>query len=51
MLRAHSVEVVRSAEAPLIAAAEASGDPDAVMRRAAAGLAHHTAALVRERTG
>ena len=51
MLRAHSVEVVRAAEAPLIAAAEASGDPDAVMRRAAAGLAHHTAALVRERTG
>lgn len=49
--RAYSVEAVRSAERPLIEAAAAAGDPDAVMRRAAAGLAHHTAALLRERTG
>lgn len=51
MRRAHPAEVVRAAESPLIAAAEESGDPDAVMRRAAAGVAHHTAALLRERTG
>lgn len=51
MRRAHPVEVIRSAEAPLLAAARASGDPDVVMRRAAAGVAHHTAALLRERTG
>jgi hydroxyethylthiazole kinase-like uncharacterized protein yjeF len=49
--RAHPVESVRSAERPLIEAAAAAGDPDEVMRRAAAGLAHHTAALLRERTG
>lgn len=48
---AHPVESVRSAERPLIEAAAAAGDPDAVMRRAAAGVAHHTAALLRERTG
>ncbi|MGN0100211.1 MAG: bifunctional ADP-dependent NAD(P)H-hydrate dehydratase/NAD(P)H-hydrate epimerase [Dietzia sp.] len=51
MRRAHPVEVVRAAERPLIEAAAAVGDPDAVMRRAAAGVAHHTAALLRERTG
>ena len=51
MRHAHPVEVVRAAERPLIEAARAVGDPDAVMRRAAAGLAHHTAALVRERAG
>ncbi|WP_163376616.1 bifunctional ADP-dependent NAD(P)H-hydrate dehydratase/NAD(P)H-hydrate epimerase [Dietzia sp. Alg238-R159] len=51
MRRAHPVEAVRGAERPLIAAAEAAGDPDAVMRRAAAGVAHHTAALLREVTG
>src|SRR5690606_31750385 len=51
MRRAHPVDAVRGAERPLIAAAEASGDPDAVMRRAAAGVAHHTAALLREITG
>ncbi|GAA4259581.1 bifunctional ADP-dependent NAD(P)H-hydrate dehydratase/NAD(P)H-hydrate epimerase [Dietzia aurantiaca] len=51
MRRAHPVEVIRAAEAPLLAAAETSGDPDVVMRRAAAGVAHHTAALLRERTG
>ena len=49
--RAFPVEQIRDAERPLIDAAAASGDPDAVMRRAAAGLAHHTAALLRERTG
>ncbi|AWH91528.1 bifunctional ADP-dependent NAD(P)H-hydrate dehydratase/NAD(P)H-hydrate epimerase [Dietzia lutea] len=51
MRRAHPVEVIRAAERPLIEAAAAAGDPDAVMRRAAAGVAHHTAALLRERTG
>ena len=51
MRRAHPVETIRDAERPLIDAATDSGDPDAVMRRAAAGLAHHTAALLRERTG
>lgn len=51
MRRAHPVEAVRRAERPLIAAAEASGDPDAVMRRAAAGVAHHTAVLLREVSG
>ena len=51
MRRAHPVEVIRAAEAPLLAAGEASGDPDVVMRRAAAGVAHHTAALLGERTG
>src|SRR5699024_2223407 len=51
MRHAHPVEVVRAAERPLIEAARAAGDPDAVMRRAAAGVAHHTAALVRERAG
>src|SRR5699024_7842768 len=40
-----------AAERPLIEAARAAGDPDAVMRRAAAGVAHHTAARVRERAG
>ena len=49
--RAFPVEQIRDAERPLIDAAAASGDPDAVMRRAAAGVAHHTAALLRERTG
>lgn len=49
--RAHPVEVIRAAELPLIEAATAAGDPDAVMRRAAAGVAHHTAALLRETTG
>lgn len=48
---AHPVESLRSAERPLIEAAAASGDPDAVMRRAAAGVAHHATALLRERTG
>lgn len=51
MRRAHPVEAIRAAERPLIDAASAAGDPDAVMRRAAAGVAHHTAALLRERTG
>src|SRR5690625_4718464 len=51
MRRAHPVDVIREAERPVIAAAEAVGDPDAVMRRAAAGVAHHAAALLRERTG
>lgn len=51
MRRAHPVEVVRAAELPLIEAARVAGNPDAVMRRAAAGVAHHTAALLRERTG
>ncbi|MDV8000995.1 bifunctional ADP-dependent NAD(P)H-hydrate dehydratase/NAD(P)H-hydrate epimerase [Rhodococcus sp. IEGM 1408] len=51
MRRAHPVEAIRSAERPLIEAAAESGDPDAVMRRAAAGVAHHTAELLRERTG
>lgn len=51
MRRAHPVEVVRAAERPLIEAAERAGDPDAVMRRAAAGVAHHTAAFLREREG
>lgn len=51
MRRAHPAEAVRAAEAPLLAAAADSGDPDVVMRRAAAGVAHHTAALLRERTG
>ncbi len=51
MLRAHPARTIRAAEGPLLAAAEAAGDPDEVMRRAAAGLAHHTAALLRERTG
>lgn len=51
MRRAHPVGQIRDAERPLIAAAAASGDPDAVMRRAAAGVAHHTAVLLRERTG
>ncbi|MFN3602451.1 MAG: bifunctional ADP-dependent NAD(P)H-hydrate dehydratase/NAD(P)H-hydrate epimerase [Dietzia sp.] len=51
MLRAHPVEAIRAAERPLIEAATAAGDPDAVMRRAAAGVAHHTAALLRGRTG
>lgn len=49
--RAHPVEVIRAAELPLIEAATAAGDPDAVMRRAAAGVAHHVAAWLRERTG
>ncbi|WP_010542109.1 bifunctional ADP-dependent NAD(P)H-hydrate dehydratase/NAD(P)H-hydrate epimerase [Dietzia alimentaria] len=49
--RAHPVEAIRAAELPLIRAAAAGGDPDAVMRRAAAGVAHHVAALLRERTG
>lgn len=51
MRRAHPVAAIREAERPLIAAAEAAGDPDAVMRLAAAGVAHHTAALLRERAG
>lgn len=51
MRRAHPVEEIRAAERPLIEAATAAGDPDAVMRRAAAGVAHHTAGLLRERTG
>lgn len=51
MRRSHPVEVIRAAERPLIEAAAAAGDPDAVMRRAAAGVAHHTAALLRDRTG
>lgn len=51
MRRAHPVEAIRAAERPLLEAAEASGDPDAVMRRAAAGVAHHTAALLRSRSG
>ncbi|PAY23699.1 NAD(P)H-hydrate epimerase [Dietzia natronolimnaea] len=51
MLRAHPVEAIRTAERPLIEAAEAAGDPDAVMRRAASGVAHHAAALLRSRTG
>ena len=51
MLRAHPVEAIRAAERPLIEAAVAAGDPDAVMRRAASGVAHHTAALLRRRTG
>lgn len=51
MRRAYPVETIRAAERPLIEAAAAAGDPDAVMRRAAAGVAHHTAALLRERTG
>lgn len=49
MRTAHPVSVVRAAERPLIEAAEAAGDPDAVMRRAATGVAHHTAALLRSR--
>ena len=40
MRRAHPVEVIRAAERPLVEAAAAAGDPDAVMRRAAAGVAH-----------
>ena len=48
---AHPVETIRSAEAPLIRAAVQAGDPDAVMRRAAHGLAHHCAQLLRRRRG
>ncbi len=51
MMRAHPVEAIRAAEHPLLEAATAAGDPDAVMRVAAAGVAHHTAALLRERAG
>lgn len=51
MRRAYPVEAIREAERPLIAAAETSGDPDAVMRLAAAGVAHHAAALLREQAG
>lgn len=51
MRRAHPVEEIRAAERPLLDAASAAGDPDAVMRRASAGVAHHTAALLRECTG
>ena len=51
MSRAYHVEAIRAAERPLIEAATAAGDPDAVMRRAAAGVAHHTAELLRSRTG
>ncbi|HHX86022.1 MAG TPA: hypothetical protein GX694_12000, partial [Actinomycetales bacterium] len=47
MRRAHPVEEIRAAERPLLDAASAAGDPDAVMRRASAGVAHHTAALLR----
>ena len=48
---AHPVEAIRAAERPLLESAAATGDPDAVMRRAAAGVAHHTATLLRDRTG
>ncbi|KAA0916942.1 bifunctional ADP-dependent NAD(P)H-hydrate dehydratase/NAD(P)H-hydrate epimerase [Dietzia sp. ANT_WB102] len=48
---AYPVEVIREAERPLLSATEASGDPDAVMRRAAAGVAYHTAVFLREITG
>ena len=51
MRRAYPVAAIRAAERPLIDAAADAGDPDAVMRVAAAGVAHHTAALLRQRTG
>ena len=48
---AYSVAEIRAAEAPLISAAADRGDPDAVMRRAAAGVDSAVRRLLRQRPG